>query len=523
MIKQFVLNSALFIFVLTGFSQSMNDIEYSSPIMGDFKFEITDSGINSKQHEYGSGFFKERYIVVSAKKIGVIGGDKDPISGEPHTQLFCATVAENGDLSKLVLYSRIINTNKNEGSITFTPDEKTIYFTRSERKNTRNYQLFKAYDLDGYGQWVNEEKINFSSPDYSIENVFISNDGKKLYFSSNMPGGEGGYDLYSVTLDDDGTLGTPVNLGNKINTTKDEITPFIDSENKYLYFSSNGYNSLGGQDIFKIRITKNGFSRVINLGPNINSTENDYAFNLSDQKNGYITSAKPGGIGGTDIYKISSSEPEKYKINGYIKDAITQEILPNSTIEVLDVDGELVDKQKANEDGSYSFDLAPYETYTIRSNKEGYEENLISKETNSTAKTIFNLDINLNKKIPDPIVLEDDTKTMTKIKSIYFPFNDKNLTQYSVNILNELIKNIETPFKKIKLVGHTDSFGLDDYNYKLGMNRAKSVKELFDDNNIGNISIEVISEGEKNPIIKCNNCSSKKLLLNRRVDIYILN
>ena len=112
---------------------------------------------------------------------------------------------------------------------------------------------------------------------------------------------------------------------------------------------------------------------------------------------------------------------------------------------------------------------------------------------------------------------------MTKIKSIYFPFNDKNLTQYSINILNELIKNIETPFKKIKLVGHTDSFGLDEYNYKLGMNRAKSVKKLFDDNNIGNISIEVISEGEKNPVIKCNNCSSKKLLLNRRVDIYILN
>lgn len=518
MIKQFALNSALIIYTLTGFSQSVSDLDNSIPIMGDFKFEITHSDINSKEHEYGSGFFKDHYIVISAKKIGLLGGDKDPITGEPHTQIFCSKVEENGDLGKLSLYSRIINTNKNEGSITFTPDEKTIYFTRSERKNEKNYQLYKAQDLEGNGQWLDEEKVHFSSANYSIENIFMCADGKKLYFSSNMPGGEGGYDLYSVTINENGVLGTPVNLGHTINTNQDEITPFIDSENNYLYFSSNSFNTLGGYDVFKSRITKNGFHKIINLGPNINSPEDDYAFNILNQKHAYITSSKPGGLGGTDIYKIDINKADKYLLNVFLKDAITQETLPNATIEVLNVDGELVQSQIANEDGSYSLELTPYESYTIRSSKEGYEEKLITKETNSTAKNIFNLDIALNKINIEPVALA----TMTKVKTIYFPFNEKNITPYSKKVLTNFINNIKKPYKEIRLVGHTDSFGTDNYNYTLGLNRAKSVEKIFQNNNIKNISIEVLSEGEKNPIVKCKNCSSKELQLNRRVDIYIL-
>jgi Tol biopolymer transport system component len=221
-------------------------------IMGDFEFDIKNTSINSNKNEYGSGFFKDRYIVVSSKKIGALGGKKDPYTGEHQSQLFCASIENDGDLNKLILYSKILNTKQNEGSLTFSPDEKTTYFTRNKFTENNNYQLFRAKDFNGYGQWKEEEEIHFSSKDYSIEDVYLNNDGSKLYFSSNMKGGYGGYDLYVAEINSKGQLGNPKNLGKNINTPLNERHPFKDKDN-YIYFSSDSYNSIGGLDIFRAK------------------------------------------------------------------------------------------------------------------------------------------------------------------------------------------------------------------------------------------------------------------------------
>ncbi len=105
----------------------------NATLTANFKFTITNTGVNSKQHEYGSGFFKQKYIIISARKIGQLGGKKDPLTREPHTQIYCATIKKTGDLDRALLYSRVLNTDDNEGSITFTADQRTIYFTRDLR------------------------------------------------------------------------------------------------------------------------------------------------------------------------------------------------------------------------------------------------------------------------------------------------------------------------------------------------------------------------------------------------------
>lgn len=110
----------------------------------------------------------------------------------------------------------------------------------------------------------------------------------------------------------------------------------------------------------------------------------------------------------------------------------------------------------------------------------------------------------------------------TLLKSIHFPFNEKYLTQYSTNILNKLMHKIKSANSVVKLVGHTDYYGSSDYNYKFGMQRAEVIKAFLEENGITNIEIEILSEGEDNPKIDCQNCSSKEMVLNRRVDIYVV-
>ena len=486
-------------------------------VMGDYEFDLKNASINSDKNEYGSGFFKERYIVVSSKKIGAIGGDKNPTTGEHHRQIFCATVKGDGDLEKLVLYSRILNTNKDEGSITFSPDDKIIYFTRNNFNKNNNYQLYKAFDNDGLGQWLNEEELSFSSENYSIEDIHINNDESALYFSSNMPGGFGGYDLYVAKIKEDGSLSEHKNLGINVNTELNERYPFADIENNYLYFSSNSYNTLGELDVFKVKKTENGYSKIINLGPNINSASNDYAFTKLDHENGYFTSDKPGGKGGSDIYHITLKKNGTQIINGTVRDAITQSYIPNSTVELTGVDGNIIETKITNENGQFNFKVESFENYIINVSNNNYKKNSIATNTDTADKKIYYENIDLIKNKKEIIIAENNSIS----KNIYFQFNNNDLSSISKKNLKNIISEIDKPIKKVILIGHTDYFGNNQYNYKLGLQRAKNVLKVINENNKNSIDAQVSSKGELKPIVNCNNCDTKTLRKNRRVEIYI--
>ena len=486
--------------------------KYLKAKMGDFEFDIKNSDINTNKNEYGSGFFKDRFIIVSSKKIGAIGGRKDPRTGEHHTQLFCAEIKENGDLDKLVMYSRILNTSQNEGTITFSPDEKTIFFTRNKFSENGNFQLFKAKDFDGLGQWRGEEELPFSSKDHSIEDVYVSDNGKELYFSSNMKGGFGGYDLYVVEINDDGSYSKPKNLGKDINTELNERYPFIDSNENHIYFSSNSYNTLGGLDVFRSEKTNSGYKNVINLGPNINSDSDDFAFFIKDKNIGYYSSNKKIGIGGSDIYKITLKNTNKKIIKGNVRDALSLEVIPGTSVELIDQNGNIIDNILTNENGEFSFKAPPFQIYTLKANHDGYETNSTERHIDSAKDIEYYTNINIIKK-------ELENKSIKE--SIYFTFNSKDLNTESERAITNILNNIERPIKKIKLVGHTDYFGSDKFNYKLGLERANSVLNVINKNKNIKPETVVISEGEKMPIIECNKCSSKKVKENRRVEVYI--
>lgn len=271
-----------------------------------FSFEILDAGINTKYSEIATVIYRDRLVLVSSKKIG--GFAKiDPNTGEAYTELFCADITQNGSLTRSLLFSRILNTKDSEANLAFSPDQQTVYYTRSDRENSLEFKLYKAsLQEDTSGIWINHTLVKINKPNTSIETPYVNKAGDKLYFSSNMPEGNGGYDIYVSDINQDGSLGTPMNLGNTINTIYDEKYPSLSIDNKDLFFSSKGHENLGGYDVFSSRISKKKYKSPVNLGNTINTPYDEIAYFLTSKNKGYISSNRKEGKGSYDIYTATN-------------------------------------------------------------------------------------------------------------------------------------------------------------------------------------------------------------------------
>lgn len=339
--------------------------------MSGYAYTAKVTKINSKYSEIASAIFRNKLVIVSSKKIGALGNGKDKNTNEPYTDLFCLDI-NNEELSYPILFSRILNTKANEGQVSFSPDEHTIYYTRSKKDNSLNYKLYKAeLKKNSYGKWINEIELTISSNNYSIENPHVADNGKSLYFSSNMEGGFGGFDIYKATINEDGTLGEYINLGNTVNSDKDEKYPHTSKDGKELFFSSKGHNSIGGFDIFISNISRKIYSTPRNLGRIINSNKDDIAFVLIDDNNGVFSSNKDNPNNGFNMYRFKS-EALYQNLQGIVLSE-DEKALPNTTVILLDSDGLEIERQITNNDAFYSFKVKPFRKYQLKALKEGFD------------------------------------------------------------------------------------------------------------------------------------------------------
>jgi len=196
-----------------------------------------------------------------------------------------------------------------------------------------------------------------------------------------MPGGYGMSDLYKISINDDGSFGSPINLGDQINTEGKENFPFVTDEE--LYFSSNGHPGLGSLDIYRIKLTSTpNFMDVINVGAPINSPKDDFAYIMNPEtKRGYFSSNRSGGKGGDDIYSIYESLSIKSfyltTILGTVTDKDTQEPLEGVTVTIYDDQGNLIKEMTSKEDGKYYFfsEEELINSSIIKTTKQGYQPN----------------------------------------------------------------------------------------------------------------------------------------------------
>ena len=488
-----------------------------------FEFEILDAGVNTKYSEIGTGFFRNKLIMVSSKKLGGLA-KIDPNTNEAYKELFCLDIDKNGALSRPLLFSRILNTNASEGQLTFSPDQKTVYFTRSSNEKSLEFKLYKAeLEEDSHGNWVNIELLNINKTNVSIETPFLNKKGDKLYFSSNMEGSIGGFDLYVSNVNPDGSLDAPKNLGQSINTTSDEKYPSLSINQKYLYFSSKGHENLGGYDLFESRILNHSYKTPRNLGNTINSSYDEVAYFLATKNKGYVSSNKPNGKGSFDIYTAVNDEIVQ-SIEGKAIDLVSKIKLPNTLIILRDEDNNEVARQFTNDIGGFSFDnIVPFENYTLTTSKDGFKEDTFEFLANRSFNTTYTKNLELN--TTAPVIAEVDNDLRIVLENIYFDFAKYSIKEESTISLNKIIKVLnDNPEITLTINAHTDSRGRDSYNLKLSDKRAASALKYLIKNGIDKSRLTSKGFGETRPLIDCkaNSCSDEEHQSNRRIEFIIL-
>lgn len=498
-----------------------NPLKEEKPIKN---FTVLDAGINTIYNEEGGVFYKDKFIISSTRKIGAFT-KKDELTNQPYSKLYCMDIAHNGELKRPLLFSSRLNAkNAHIGSVAFTPDEETVYFTKSNSKN--NFQLYKAQlDSKKLGKWENIELVEMvlNKPYLDIKDLYINPEGNLLYFSCNSAKGYGGYDLYVAEILADRTIYSPLNLGKNINSKGDERSPYLSTDKKYFYFSSSGHTSIGGLDIFKSKIVHHQYSKPINLGIEINSPKDDFNFTKANNRIAYFSSNRNGGKGQTDIYKAIITEALQ-DLSGYALDKKTNIILPNTSVKLKDLEGKLIASTKTNEYGFYQFDkIVSQETYTLTVEKEGYYTLNSPFYAKLTKNYSYRENFLLHSASPEIIKVDD--YLVINLEKIYFNFDRWELKDESKISLDKVATILKkNPNYQLKIIAHTDNRGDNEYNLLLSQKRANATLEYLTRKGISKVRLTAIGKGESKLLIDCGQeCSEEQHQANRRIEFLITN
>lgn len=475
-------------------------------------FIINDTGINSELNEIGTSFFKNKYIILSNKKHRHAEITINPVTNEPNNNLYCVDIKDDGSLSFPLLFSQALNSDKNEGSLGFSLDQRTIYFTQESTENSKVFTLHKAeLNEKDAKKWTNITNLNVVPSNYSVETPSVSPDGKKIYIASNIPGGFGGFDIYEAPILEDGTIGKLVNLGPTINTASDEKYPFVSSDNKYLYFSSKGHTNIGGYDVFRSTKVDNQFLTAINLGTDLNSRRDDIAFVMTSPTKGYVSTDKHTA-GNFDILRFDIKKQDNIFNDYTVVEEESNIALPNSKIVVKNEFGEIISSTKTDEKGKVRLQLEPLAQYTTSIEKDGYETKIAKISTGDANKM-------LTLKQKKAVI----TENAIVIENIYFEFDKANIKQESTLSLNKIVEVLHNnPEMHITINAHTDNKGNAEYNQQLSDKRAKSTYQYLLSKGISATRLSYKGFGESVLLNKCEKCTAEQDQINRRVEFKIL-
>jgi len=492
------------------------------------KNTIQELPINTKFNEFGAVELNNEIIFSSSRDEGVSVKRLYAWDKQPMLDLFKVS-KDNGSVSSTSKIEGGINTIHHEGPATFNSDGTKMYFSRNnyydakkinDEKGVMHVGIYSADLIDG--KWENVKPSNLNNPNYIVYHPSLSEDGKKLYFSSDMPGGIGGTDIYMCDVLEDGTLGKPINLGNIINTEGNEAFPFIYNQEDVLYFSSDGHVGLGLMDVFaSVKDENNKIVNVINLGEPINSKKDDFAYFLSkDGFKGFISSNRKGGVGGDDIYAFTRIPPLTLK--GQIFDAVNNEPVAGAKVLLTRENGEELAYFITKEDGAYEHLIPRDEKFVLKGSKEKYQDvskNFSSFGLEKEKEIVVDLNIPM-KPIEDVVILAD-------LETIYFDLDKYNIRPDAAIELDKVVALMNKyPEMVIRLESHTDSRANDAYNMVLSNNRAKSTYKYIISKGIDASRITKYEGfGESQLVNKCSNnvkCSEAEHQLNRRTEFIII-
>ena len=497
---------------------------------------LSSVSVNTDASDFGPKYYGEKLVISSItdtvidKKLAV-----HEWNNQPYSDLFVADIEENGDLSNLVRFDNgPVNTQYHESTPTFSKDGETMYFTRNnflevgnrtgkralgqDKEGTVRMKIYQATKVNN--EWSDVKEVRFAADslngdDYSMAHPELSLDGKLLYFVSDMEGSVGMSDIWYSEVNEDGSLGNPVNLKG-INTEARESFPFISKDNT-LYFSSDGQTGLGGFDVFAAPLDGNGMaSEVSNLGEPTNSAKDDFGYVYDpDTKMGYVSSNRSGdqGFVSDNIYLV---QPCLVKLTGEVTDRETGELLPGAKVVLIGADDKQVgEAQIVGADASYEFNIDCNQTYRLRATLEEYDPNEIPIKAPAVSGDLYK-PISLEKSCP----YENTLNCILDLQTIYFDLDRFNIRpDAEVELAKVLAALKRYPELKIHIESHTDSRATDAYNVILSERRAQSTLDWLVQRGIDPSRLTAEGFGETQLLNECSNdveCSEEKHQLNRR-------
>jgi len=494
-----------------------------------YNYVIQPMAKNTSNGDFGMSFYGDKVAFASLRNAESKSFNWNE---RPYLDLFSAEVSAKGLLTNIEPFPKEINSKTHESSATFTSDGRIMYFNRTNDKRVKigeekiaNLKIFKAEFKEG--KWEHVTALPFCSDLYSTEHPVISKDGKKLYFSSDMPGTLGSFDIYVVDVNEDGTFGTPMNMGKAINTIHREQFPEISNDGTILYFASDGHQGMGGLDIFMSKSYDGVFSKPLNLGETINSNLDDFGYVVDEKKNkGYLSSNRKGG---DNLYSFTRTEnEERFVVEGEVKDKNTQTLLPGTLVSLYDENDILIGQMVVGADADYIFNTEPNKKYRLEAVKDFYIPHSEEFTTNEDGKLRYTIELFMEcyDDAEEIITKRQDGKVQIVLENIYFDLNKWDIKPDAARILNSLLDLLNKyPDMEIELGAHTDSRASNTYNLMLSNKRAGATLEYLVQHGIKRKRLRSKGYGEAVPLIKCGTtkeCTEQEHSINRRCEFIIL-
>ena len=498
------------------------------------EYSLENIAINTSFSDYGGVLDNGYFIFTSARDSAEKTKEVHTWTNEHYTSLYSSELGPEGSLGEVALLDTSLHSFGNEATAIFSKDGNTMYFTANnsvlkngkKKQNENSDTLLKIYktDKDKDGKWGQAVELSINSDDFNTAHPALSVDEQWLYFSSDREGSKGASDLYRVKIGEDGRLGLPINLGDKVNTSGREAFPFISSDN-ILYFSSDGHPGLGGLDVFYVELDEDIIQRdVKNIGRPINSGNDDFSFYWSAERgNGFVSSNREGGKGGDDIYQVTLA-PCFQTLSGVVYELETNKVLSNAALEIISHDP--IEHMIVNTDSIGRYATKEFKCdleFKIKASHSGYNTVELSFNTGAIAgEKILNIGLS---RFTEPLKVNDDLFKKLAMNMIYFNFDKSDIRSDAAKELEKILQIMQLyPAMKIDVRSHTDSRGNDNYNRGLSDRRVRSTIAWLIEKGISADRLTGRGYGESMLVNRCANnipCSTEEHQENRRSEFII--
>ena len=431
------------------------------------------------------------------------GEEKSPITGTKYCDIWSLTRDESGKWGRPKLVDGGVNTSADEGTPSFSPDGNTMYYTASGgmEGTLAAPHIYASSRSDA--SWSKGSMLKFSNDTLStFAHPAVSPDGQWIYFCSDMPGGEGGLDIWRAPLRSATEVGIAENLGPAINTAGDEEFPSF-SRDGILYFSTNGRETMGGLDIYSARQDEWEQWHLNHLGAPINSNADDFGMafcrsalgtgsfpnptNIPQEQEGWFASNRGQGKGYDNLYAFMLPSI-KIRITGYVFNT-EEEPVAEAIVRVVGRNG-MNFKSLTKPDGSYEVAIDRSTEYVMMAGKQGYlnrKAELLSDPQEEDAD--YEVDFYLPS-ISMPVLIDN----------IFYDYNQANLREESYPALDDLVQLLnDNPYCAIELAAHTDRIGSQGFNIDLSQRRAQAVVDYLISQGIEKDRLTPVGYGKESP------------------------